>query len=110
MLKYSDVILQPLKDHKFKVVKPFTYKCATVTDGFTTDGASVPRVFWSIFPPNRTDYLPCAVVHDFLCDKGEYRKADNCFLSCLKHLGVGKFTTYTMYYAVRLYHLIKYRR
>ena len=110
MLRYSDIILQPLKAHKFKVVKPFIFKNIKIPKGFTTDGASVPRIFWSIFPPNRTDYLPCAIVHDFLCDLQEYKKADKCFLECLKHFRVSKFATYTMYYAVRLYHLISYRR
>ena len=110
MLKYSDVILQPLKDHKLKVRNPFVFKNIKIPEGFITDGASVPRIFWAIFPPNRTDYLPCAIVHDFLCDKGDYKKADRCFLNCLRQLAVGKLTTYIMYCAVRLYHLIRYRK
>ena len=108
--KYSDVILQPLKSHKFKVVKSFKYKDINIPFGFRTDGASVPRIFWSLFPPNRTDYLPCAIIHDYLCDKGEYRKADEYFKECLKELQVDKFSRTIMYLAVRLYHLIKYRQ
>jgi len=108
-MRYSDILLQPLKSHKFKVAKPFTFRGIMIPKGFVTDGASVPRVFWSLFPPNRTDYLPCAIVHDYLCDLREFRKADECFLECLKHLKVSKFTTYTMFIAVRLYHMIKYK-
>ena len=108
-LKYSDVVLQPLKSHKFKVVKSFSFKDINIPKGFRTDGASVPRLFWSLFPPNRTDYLPCAIVHDYLCDKGEYKKADEYFKKCLEELQVDKFSRTIMYLAVRIYHLIKYR-
>ena len=108
-LKYSDVILQPLKSHKFKVVKSFTFKDIKIPVGFRTDGASVPRIFWSLFPPNRTDYLPCAIVHDFLCDQGRYKKADECFKECLEELQVDRFSRTIMYLAVRLYHKIKYK-
>lgn len=110
MLKYSDILLQPLKSHRFKVVKPFRFRDITIPEGFVTDGASVPRIFWSLFPPNRTDYLPCAIVHDFLCDLGDYKKADQYFHDCLEHLRVSKFARVTMYLAVRIYHLIRYQQ
>jgi len=108
-LKYSDFMLQPLKNHKFKLIKSVKYKDITIPKGFRTDGASVPRIFWSLFPPNRTDYLPCAVIHDYLCDKGEYKKADKYFYECLKKLQVDKFSRDLMYYAVRIYHFLKYK-
>ena len=107
-LKYSDVVLQPLKSHKFKVVKSFSFKDINIPKGFRTDGASVPRAFWSLFPPNRTDYLPCAIVHDFLCDQGRYKEADERFKQCLEELQVDRFSRTIMYLAVRLYHKIKY--
>jgi len=107
-LRYSDVILQPLKSHKFKVIKSFKFKDVEVPFGFKTDGASVPRFFWCLFPPNRTDYLPCAIIHDYLCDKGEYKKADKCFKECLEELGVDKISGSLMYLAVRIYHKLKY--
>lgn len=110
MLRYSDVILQPLKSHKFKVVKQFQFRGVDIPKGFTTDGASVPRPFWSIFPPNRTDYLPCAIVHDYLCEFGDYKKADQYFHDCLEELKVHWVARKVMYYAVRAYHIIKYRQ
>ena len=108
-LKYSDIHLQPLKSHKFKVIKPFTYNSEVISKGFVSDGASVPRLFWSIFPPNRTDYLPCAIIHDYICDKEEYTKADIYFCKCLKDLYVSKITRVLLLTAVRLYHKIKYK-
>jgi len=108
-LRYSDFKLQPLRNHKFKLLEPVRYKDIEIPKNFRTDGASVPRIFWSIFPPNRTDYLPCAVIHDYLCDKGEYKKADEYFRECLKEIRVSKVTRCLFYYAVRIYHKLKYK-
>lgn len=38
-----------------------------VPAGFLTDGASVPRAFWSIIPPWGA-YGQAAVLHDYLCE------------------------------------------
>lgn len=38
----------------------------TIPKGFFTDGASVPRMFWAIFPPWGS-YGQAAIVHDYLC-------------------------------------------
>jgi len=107
-MKYSDILLQPLKDHKFKVAKPFAFRDIRIPKDFVTDVASVPRVFWSLLPQNHTDYLPCAILHDYLCDKDNYKKADKHFKECLECLNVSKFTRYIMYYAVRIYYIIRY--
>jgi len=109
-MKYSDFIYQPLKNHKLEVKKNIYVKeCdITIPEGYRTDGASVPRIFWSIFPPNRTDYLPCATIHDFLCDAEKYYKADECFEKCLIKLQVNKFSRIIMVFAVKFYHRIKY--
>jgi len=108
-LRYSDFKLQPLRNHKFKLLDDVTYEDVTVTKGFHTDGATVPRIFWSLFPPNRTDYLPCAIIHDFLCDLEEYDKADKYFCKCLKDIHISKWQRWLMVYAVKIYHFIKYR-
>ena len=108
MIKYNQVKLEPMKGHKFKVLEPIQVGSFTIPKGYVTDGASVPRVFWCLFPPNKTDYLPCAIIHDYLCDKGLYKKADKTFKECLKSIGCNKFTIYSMYFAVRFYHIIRY--
>ena len=107
-MKYNDFILQPLKSHKFKLLKEIKYKDITIKPGFKTDGASVPRLLWVIFPPNRTDYLPCAIIHDYLCDLEQYHKADQYFCDCLKELKVDKFSRILMVLAVKIYHKIRY--
>lgn len=110
MLRYSDITLQPLKSHKFTVRRSFRFRDIEVPQGFVTDGASVPRLFWSLFPPNRTDYLPCAIVHDYLCEKRDFKRADKCFGECLEELGVNRFARVVMYLSVRVYHRFRYQQ
>lgn len=109
MLKYSDFLLQPMRNFKFKVMKEIKFKDITIPVGFTSDGASVPRPFWVVFPPNRTDYLPCAIIHDFLCDLEEYDKADLYFLDCMNSLHIRPTTKYPIIYSVRVYHFLRYK-
>jgi len=77
-----------------------------IPEGFESDGASVPRIFWSIYPPWGV-YAEAAVVHDF-----HYRAqvrgltramADKIFLFGMKELGVSFKNRYIIYYAVRLF-------
>lgn len=57
----------------YEVIKEIRYVCVLderkyvicVPVGFTTDLASVPRIFWSLFPPNCTYSIP-AIIHDYL--------------------------------------------
>jgi len=109
-LRYSDFKLQPLRNHRFKLLEPVEYNSTLVPKGFYTDGASVPRVFWSLFPPNRTDYLPCAIIHDYLCDLERYKEADKIFEECLKDIAIPKWQRWLMVNAVKIYHYIKYRK
>lgn len=81
-----------------------------VPEGYVTDFASVPRVFWTFFPPS-SDYTKAAVVHDYLCDKAklsehniiERRKADDIFLEAMEVLGVSWWKRYIIWSSVRLY-------
>lgn len=62
------------KDY-WRVTKGFRYYVGSVGSGcfvdvprgFLTDGASVPRILWSILPP-WGDYGQAAVLHDWLCE------------------------------------------
>ena len=109
MIKYTQVKLQPLKSHKFKLLDDLKYKDVVVPKGYKTNGADIPRIFWSFYPPNRSDFLPAVIIHDYLCDKGEYRKADDLFEECLKELGVKRFDVVVLVGAVRLYHKLRYK-
>jgi len=107
---YKHIVVTPTPDNKYVIHKQILYKDITVPKGYKTNGANVPRLFWSIIPPFKPKYLPAVIVHDYLCDKEEYKKADEHFKACLECLNVSKFTRYIMYYAVRIYHIIRYRK
>jgi hypothetical protein len=75
----------------------------TVPQGFVTDLASVPRVFWTIYPPFGR-YQKAAVLHDFLCVTRmvSYQDAHGIFRRIMRELGVSRFTRWTMWSAVRV--------
>ena len=76
--------------------------------GFTSDGASVPRILWRIYPPFG-QYLEAAVVHDYFCVLGhrgespiDYIAAAKVFREAMQVCGVSKWRRNKMYWAVRL--------
>lgn len=103
--------LRVLDSFKFELLNSFDYhvgeypstEVISVPKGFITDLASVPRVFWSVFPPHGK-YAKAAIIHDYLY---EYRifsrkRADDIFLEAMEVLGVAKWRRLSMYWAVRL--------
>lgn len=89
-----------------------------IPEGFTTDFASIPRIFWPIVPPDG-EYTQAAVVHDFLyrthtaCEDtgpNEYKfipiskkDSDSVFLEAMRVLEVPEWKANTMYKAVDLF-------
>jgi len=77
--------------------------------GFESDGASVPRFLWNIYPPFGK-YLEAAVIHDWFCVLGHAgtspissQDAAKLFLEIMEVLGVGKWKRTKMYLAVRIF-------
>lgn len=77
-----------------------------VPAGFTTDFASIPRVFWRVLPPTGK-YGKAAVIHDYI-----YRtpgvnltraQADGIFRDAMADLGVSAATRNLMFYGVRAF-------
>ena len=88
----------------------------TVPAGFDTDLASVPRLFWRIFPPSGV-YNKAAVVHDWLYVTRKIgphavcrAEADAVLLEAMDTLGVGWWERTTMYRCVRLFGWIVWNR
>ncbi|EJC5177426.1 DUF1353 domain-containing protein [Salmonella enterica] len=77
---------------------------AWVPAGFVTDLASVPRIFWTILPPDGK-YAKAAIIHDYLYDNAlrTKKEADLIFLDGMTVLGVPKWKRTVMYWAVRLF-------
>lgn len=60
-----------VKGQTHAVTSPGVYQTAAggtvyIYVGFTTDGASVPRALWWLYPPFGDDYENAAVLHDYL--------------------------------------------
>ena len=84
-------------------------ECAghVVPVGFISDGATVPRIFWPLFPPIGR-YLKATLVHDYYLTKGYERKqCDLWFRECLEELSISPWRVTAMFYAVRGYGVIK---
>lgn len=110
--------LEMLEDFKWKLLEPFEYhvgsypsnEVITVPAGFVTDLASIPRLFWNIFPPY-DKYAKAAIIHDYLYVNSINTKkyADNIFLEAMTVLGVETWRKYIIYWAVVLFGKGKYR-
>lgn len=105
------VIIKPFGKDSFRLEYGYIYDDVVVPRGFVTNGADIPRIFWSFFPPNSPEYLSAVVVHDYLCaiasNKKDYERADKLFYKALKELGVNKVKSALFYICCRAYHSIK---
>lgn len=77
-----------------------------VPSGFVSDGATVPRILWSVFPP-AGPYFWAAVLHDYLLKTGHNRlDADKQFrLACIEE-GVSTVVTNITFIGVVVYGFI----
>ena len=101
-------ILKPFSKDKFELVEDYRYGDVIVPKGYKTNGANVPRLFWSIFPPNSPEYLSAVVTHDYLCDKGFYKLADETLKEMMSELGVAKWKIRCFHTACRIWHKLRY--
>ena len=93
---------------KCRLLSPLSYITrdrwiVAVPKGFVTDGASVPRVLWNIFPP-WGEYARAAVVHDWLYHRQivSRKRSDKIFLEAMADIGCPRRVRYTMWSGVRL--------
>jgi hypothetical protein len=74
----------------------------SVPRGFVTDLASIPRIFWSVFPPDGQYTYP-AVIHDFMYWTQTHPRevADRVFYDGMKFMNVKEVDARAIYSAVR---------
>ena len=104
------VVVQPIGKDKFRVYKDLSYQGIYIPKGFVTNGANIPRVFWSLFPPNSPEYLSAVVIHDFMCANVAqygYEKADRYFYDAMLEIGEAKWKAKLFYFWVKWYHRFK---
>lgn len=118
-MELKRIIVKPYSKWMYEVYEPYeinlTHAKDTIRKGYTTDGASIPRVFWWLYPPYKSEYMTAAVIHDWLCSrvmhaesrKLAYKEADLAFKEALELLNVSKFTIFCFYNYVDTYHKIK---
>ena len=100
--------VQRLGENAWELLDDFTlatdkYK-VTVKKGFDFDGASIPKVLWSVIgSPMEGKYVPGAVIHDGLYASGviSRNEADEVFLKLMVMANVGYVKRYAMYWAVK---------
>jgi Protein of unknown function (DUF1353) len=71
--------------------------------GSTVDGASIPRVFWTLIGgPLEGKYRNASVVHDVACDRktSKWRDVHRMFYDAMRCSGVDEAKAKTMYWAV----------
>lgn len=114
MSKFTDLlVVSPLPDGKRWIIrKEFGYDVGqegsgdtiNVPIGFITDFASVPRLFWSVFP-KWGKHGNAAVIHDYLywTQKRNKKESDKIFLEAMAVLKVPKWKRYCMYWAVKYF-------
>lgn len=85
---YESPVITILNDHEFELVKSFVFKWdddgrlfrITIPKGFVFDGASVPRICWTLTGLLPTGiHLGAACIHDYLYQKrGRLNQREVC--------------------------------
>lgn len=104
----------PLSEKPFEVLESFEYYSEKfdgyiiqVPNGYRTDFASVPRIFWNIIPPIGT-YSKACVIHDALIDEKDSHdftidEINEILFEAMTVLGVSSFNKYIIYGGVLFY-------
>jgi hypothetical protein len=97
-------------DYRIQLTGDFTYvssggKVWSVPSGFISDGASIPRAFWTVVGgPLDGPYREAAIVHDRYCvTKSEpWKSVHRMFYDAMRASGVGQLEAITLYGGVML--------
>ena len=87
----------------------------SLSEGYSWDGATIPRVWWSIMGhPLKQEFRLASLVHDWRCEHArtgaERMVGDALFLECLEQAGLPRWRRIGMWCAVRIYSLFFWRR
>ena len=87
----------------YKLTRKLIVNGITIPSGFTFDGATVPRICWSIFPPV-DKYLPAVALHDYLLSRGEpWSVCNENLFKALEDTGIGAIRFNIIKLAVNVY-------
>lgn len=117
-MELNSLELKDLRNSKFELISDYSYIVGNreikVPKGFITDFASVPRVLYIFILPYGK-HSSASLIHDWLyskeCNiKTTRKEADRIFLKILKEDSVNIFKRKPMYFAVRLFGWLYYKR
>jgi hypothetical protein len=110
-----------ISSQKWKVERSFEFYLDTkdgpkvhIPIGYETDFASVPRMFWGLFPPATGNYVQAAVIHDYLTEGGpiyeggvprtvSFTESNDIFLQAMEVLKTPWYQRYPIYWATMVY-------
>ena len=113
--------LRPIKRGRYKLHGNYTVKVidedkfiyyVTVPDGFVNDGASVPRIFWTISGLTRDGLIRAgALIHDWLYRRNgkletltiSRKDSDKIFYDLMRAAGISGYRAWIAYKAVRVF-------
>lgn len=104
------VVIKPYSKDRYEVAENYIYDDIVIPKGYKTNGADIPRIFWSIFPPNSPEYMSAVVVHDYMCDNDKLfskEYADNVFKKALQELEVNPIKVWIFYNVVKYAHKLE---
>lgn len=113
LITMNNLEMSPSSKNKYKLKEPYYFyyeeKVKAIPKGFEFDGASIPRIFWTIVgTPFDPEYVEAALMHDYMLENGfGVTASDRFFKVNLEFAKVNKYKLMVMYGAVRLYHNIK---
>lgn len=100
------MIVRNLEDG-YEVIEGAQILGVNIPKGYKTNGADIPRIFWSLYPPFKPKYLDVIILHDWLYDialtKEDLAKADNLLKEGLAKYGANGFTQFWFHFGVRFY-------
>lgn len=118
-LVYADYNPNDKKKDRFIIYKDYKHILHTgeeiiIPKGYVTDFASVPRIFWVIFPPHFYSYRKPSIIHDYLYTENKIilsrKESDKEFSELLKQNGAWCVTIFLFYSYVRLFGWIKWNK
>ena len=96
----------------WELLEPFEYhvgsedsaEIVAIPKGFITDGASIPKIFWSFIGGQSGKYFYAAILHDYLYHIKIYTRSrsDKIFYEAMGILGVPNWKRSIMHLAVRI--------
>jgi len=108
---FTDLKVKVINSGKNRVIlEDYTYEndkyIITVKAGFNTDGASIPKAFWSVLSsPFDGALVYGAMIHDGLYTKMQLprKECDKLLREMALEKGYNKIKAFLVYYAVRMF-------